>query len=76
MNTVFISNQFKQLDNDLFRSILSFPLKKDAIEWCNLNNIKPQSIQKISSKWQEFYALNMGRNNFLLQTYYDDSIKL
>lgn len=65
MNAIYIENPYKRLDFEVFKYLKIFAQKKDAIQWCKANNVKPVRIIKVHTRFQENYVLDMGRNCFL-----------
>jgi hypothetical protein len=70
MTTKFILDQFKTLDADVFLDLKSFSMRKTAKQWCKENNVPCASIDKVSTRWQYSYIINMGRNHFLVDDAY------
>lgn len=64
-NDIYIENPYKRLDFEVFKYLKIFAQKKDAIQWCKDNNVRPVRIIKVHTRFQENYVLDMGRNYFL-----------
>lgn len=75
MKDLHIKNPFALVDPKEIQSLHCFCQKKDAVKWCKDNNVKPAKIQKLKTKFQETYALNMGHNCFLIDVEMFDAIK-
>ena len=65
MKAIYIENPYKRLDFEVFKYLKIFAQRKDAIQWCKANNVKPVRIIKVHTRFQENYVLDMGRNHFL-----------
>ena len=65
MNAIYIENPYKRLDFEVFKYLKIFARKKDAIQWCKDNNVRPVRIIKVHTRFQGNYVLDMGRNHFL-----------
>lgn len=72
MPSLYIENPYKRIEFEVFKQIKTFVLRKFAVEWCKENNVRPARILKLSTRFQESYALDMGHNSFLM----DDSNNL
>jgi len=66
MASIYIQNPYKRVEFEVFKQLKTFVLRKFAVEWCKENNIRPARIVKLSTRFQESYALDMGRNTFLM----------
>ena len=65
MNAIYIENEYKILDFEVFKYLRIFAQRKDAKQWCKDNNVNPVRIIKARTRFQESYVLDMGRNHFL-----------
>ena len=61
-----IINPRKTLHAEDLKQLRTFAQRKDAVAWCKDNGVRPVRIIKLQTKWQYSYALDMGRNCFLV----------
>lgn len=62
---VHIANPHKKCTVDLLRKLECFALKKHAKEFCLKWNIKPVAIVKLTTRFQETWVVDLGRNSFM-----------
>ncbi len=65
MSSTYIHDTTLIIEFNIFKKLQIFAQKKQAVEWCKDNNIKPLRIIKLATRFQESYCLDMGRNCFL-----------
>lgn len=66
MASLLIKEPYKRVEFEEFKQLKIFAQKKDACSWCKTNGVKPANISKLSTRFQESYALDMGHNCFLM----------
>lgn len=65
MPSIEIKNPYAEIEPSQIMPLKCFAAKKDAQEWCKRNKVKPLRIQRLKTRFQHTYALNMGHNCFL-----------
>ena len=62
--SVFLSNIYKQLTNEEYKSIQVFHTRKEAVIFCKTWGFSQSEIVKVSSRFQFGWAIGLGRSHF------------
>lgn len=63
--TVDIPNPFEIIEPEIYGSLETFTLKKQAIAFCKNHNVSYSRIVKIRTRFQYGWIIDLGRNSFV-----------
>ena len=61
---IFLPSTYKDISASVYRSLQTFSLRKDAVEFCDNNGFSKTDIRKVESRFQAGYAIGLGRGFF------------
>ena len=62
---ILITNPHKRIENDLFKELKVFWLRKDAEKFCSETGYSKSLVTRIESRFQIGYIIGTGRNHYL-----------